>query len=469
MLPQQPQSLRQKYLTASLKGDIDTILELIKKECTNFKRSILLDCFNNACEGGHQNIIKIINKYTQKYPTSAKRANLGTLPTFYYAFKSGNLDIISSIIFQTHSIYKEYDSLSWRYGLYGACESGRVDVFKMYKNHVCVTRFYIDECLTYACRSDNNLDLVKHLIKQGAANWNGGLKNACKYGQLKMIEFMIKKGADDWDSGVYAACDGGYINIVKLMYDLGALKSSRLSSRLFAACIEGHTDIIDLLIENGAKCWGEGLRGACIGGHVEIAKFMIKKGVICEKDGMDGMDGMDGVDGVDGVDEVNEAEYRKNIANINYCLQMACTNKHFEIVKLLLRTFNKIIDWYKGLSHACVGDVSIVKYMLDHHTYSVENLNDMLLNTDKYSVDIITLLFNNGANYFEHLCDTSDFKLYSWYLKYICFDHDNRYLQYLQNYPPCVLFVGSLLTSKYNKKCCIKKLPVELFKLLNEF
>lgn len=93
----------------------------------------------------------------------------------------------------------------------------------------------------------------------------------------------------------------------------------------------------------------------------------------------------------------------------------------------------------------------------------------------------------DDSNGLECLSRVNDFKLYCLWCEYkgVWYDDsdesnrpdrfyrpdgpDCKWLRLLAEYPPCVLLVGCLLTSKNNKQCYVKKLPVELFTLLTQY
>jgi len=71
------------------------------------------------------------------------------------------------------------------------------------------------------------IEIVKFMIEKGAKDWNCGLEDSCRNGQMEMVKFMIECAEKndknmDWNYGLYYACEGGYLEIVKLMIEKGA-------------------------------------------------------------------------------------------------------------------------------------------------------------------------------------------------------------------------------------------------------
>jgi ankyrin repeat protein len=163
-----------------------------------------------------------------------------------------------------------------------------------------------------------NLGIVEHLLdycQNNIPDWNDGLYDACRGGQLEIVNLMIKKGANDWNLGLEYACEGGHfaydnahstrfaydnahstrfaydnarstrfaydnarstrLEIVNLMIEKGA---DDLDSGLSSACGSGNLEIVNLMIEKGANDWYNGLSNACYYGHLEIINLLIEKG-----------------------------------------------------------------------------------------------------------------------------------------------------------------------------------------------
>ncbi len=99
---------------------------------------------------------------------------------------------------------------------------------------------------------------------------NQNLCNACRDNDINLVNELIKQGANDFNRGLRWASFKGNVEIVKLMIENGA------TDGLWNACYGGNIEIIELLIGKGANDFNQGLIGACRAGHIEIVKLMIE-------------------------------------------------------------------------------------------------------------------------------------------------------------------------------------------------
>lgn len=495
-------SLEQYYLDTSEVGDFEAFINLIKKETKTFKSNELLrKCLNNACEGGHKKIVVAILKYREitNYPLQIFGINWGCYGYYalYYAFKGGNIDIINMIAWRTfsytrHQLSKEY---IWRYGLMGACESNRINIFETYVNKVSCTSDFINDCFQNACLSDNNIDMINYLITKGATLWDGGLLYACRGGCIQNVKLMIKHGASDWDNGMYEACFAGHAEITELMIDCGAKFTTKniyhacrhglikiikcmytmcvgicYGTCLFEACKNNQMEVVNFLLPRiSTYYYNHGLEGACAGGHLNIAELMIQKGAANLESSLYAACVHDQIDAVKFMIAAGASDPHGR------CLRTRGFCNNIDVLKAL--TIRETMDWDEGLLAVChSGNIKTVKYILENYPNKpipITKLNRALDKARNHvnGVDIVNLLLQNGADNLKLLKGFTDFKLYCRYLN--CLNiipnkNNGNYLKYLKQFPPYILFIGCRLT-KLNKNCCIKKLPVELFKLLSEY
>ena len=96
--------------------------------------------------------------------------------------------------------------------------------------------------LLYGVCSEGDINDVLDAIKEGANDWNWGLRGACEGGHMNIINLMIEKGANDWNWGLCGACRGGHMNIINLMIEKGATNIRGMYSYP-----KKHNNIISLL------------------------------------------------------------------------------------------------------------------------------------------------------------------------------------------------------------------------------
>ena len=108
--------------------------------------------------------------------------------------------------------------------------------------------------------NQNNKDMIKLLIDEGARYDENSLASAVREGDIDIVElFMKDKNVDDINNLnlINIASRYGYKNIVKLLIDKGAnvniISSNYNNTALMQAATYGYKDIVELLIDNGAS------------------------------------------------------------------------------------------------------------------------------------------------------------------------------------------------------------------------
>lgn len=124
----------EKYIAACLDGDVDKVTFMLKYEGTKMKSDAFLNkCLENACEGGHYEIFRLIMDYRDI-------TDCIDYYIIHLACKSGNMDIISQLsdiitngrngsnnrIGRLNTEEIHYNAIS------GICYSGKLDIFKLY-------------------------------------------------------------------------------------------------------------------------------------------------------------------------------------------------------------------------------------------------------------------------------------------------------------------------------------------------
>lgn len=491
-------------------GNLD-IIKLIIKMCTLTNKGIEMErmwCYGlrGACKGNNIDIFKM---YMHKIPPSLFGGTWCWFDNYclQHVCETGNMKFIKFII------KKGY--IGWHFGLLGACEGGHMKIVKYMTNKFthydkkkgCATHrsiYNINDCMMVACIS-GNIQIVKYLIKKikyfkdthdlercleyylqyacrgghvelieyfmsiGAKDVNSAMETACRWGNIEIVKIMINNGATNWNQCLEEGCRGGYNDIVKLMILKGA---NAYNIGLKYACGGGCLEIVELMLKNGGIYYDEGLRMACSMGNIEIIKLMASKNI----DLYSGLYNACFYEYVE-LAEMIISKDKNGTIDYNTILENACTYGNTRIVKLLVEKGAN--NWRGGLMHGCeFGKVKLVQLMLKYgsDTLTTSDLTEALKQNVRSHrcVEISILLISKGAvitaemikqlnkiPYNYHF--TSDFKLYCLCCKYKYFSLNTSYYdQILKKYPAYILFVRC----RVGKKCCINKLPTELFRLL---
>lgn len=363
----------------------------------------------------------------------------------------------------------------WRECLQAACSSKNIEMVK-YLYDMNETSMYWNECIHDACRSEN-MEILKFVVsviqkKEGEGgkgrgrgrgrgqkdtiNWNSGLFVACFYNSVEIIEYMISKGATDCVALMYTCCGVGNIKIVNIISDL-LVKMEKTdlvpewNEGMSGACAGGHIEIVKMMISKGATNWNEALSRAYK--NTEIVKLMLEHGATrfdsCLEHACE-------------LGDLNLAllVVEKGATNWNGGFMSACEYGHIELVKLMLKCGDDSIKAkcvYKGLETNINGATcaDIIRLLIG-----------ILISdkgSDKDSVDNFKCL--------EYL-KIHNLNLYRLYCKYTGKKPENvDYIHILKKHPPYILMLGCRVRTDdtYINKCSLKRLPDELFALLDQY
>lgn len=505
-------SLEKKYYDACTKGDIVTIEYMTKKEGKSLKSDYFLaECLRRLCNGAdngadnganngannnsnnHINACKIIIQYRDVSKINSQHDMV------VYACKKGKLKFVKYYLntpFNTHYIKRNPDFLTAY--LYYSCKSGCLDLIK----------FMLQKVGT-SCFKSLNWENLEHWDIRVITKC---LQNACESGNIESVNLFVKhkKYRDLIHKYMSEACAGGNIEIVKLVIGYGdGDGDGKLASKLtfnpnymFQAGCGGNIDIIKLLVQTEFKYseyFDSCMRGACFGDHIEVVKYIIDTinlvddinmeecmNIVCSCNRLDIVKFMveKGPTNfnvyartasmyLNGDSEILKFMVEKGADDFDLYLYHACFYGDLDFVRILVeKGIEKgITNWNNGLLGACKGNnLDLVKLMIK---YGATNLNECLHAVKNTNLDIvidtdtINILLLNGANDFDCLLDSKDFRLHCLWLKFIGIKpdrHNAQWLQLIKDYPPYVLLVGSLLSK--NIMCSIRRLPVEIFTLL---
>lgn len=454
--------LEQKYLDACSEGNVCEVDCMLRKESKKLKTRIFLTkCLKNACEGNHIGVCETLVQYLAPI---IKGYSDYIWSIFKHAVKTNRLNI-----FKTYLQYVPMDDQLSNTCLYKACKFGNIYFINFMLNKIGgkITENILNVCLKYVCMS-GNFENVNMIIKLGATDWNCGLigasqgnnvnmvkymrskgakfndfSKACQGGNIEIINYFIHNGVLNWELGFCGACRGKNIEIIKLIMDKSPTPNRNISDGcMYDMTRKNNIEIMKFFFDQGFTisnlayytCY------ACRHGSTQLAKIMIDKCVIT------------------GISFDNY--------NMCMCLYYACSNNDHELVNFLIEKGDT--NWNEGLLGSCIGGhVELVKLMIK---YGATNINEGMNMSDLENDDVIITLINNGANNLNKLKKSTNFRLFRSWCKFknITQYHKNvRYLKYIARHPPYVLMVGC--RSSKNVKCSVKRMPDEMFVLLNRY
>lgn len=504
-------ALEQKYINACYTGDSNTVKYMIEVENKKFKNNNLLNkCLLKACEGGNYDIFE--NLITYRKDILSTRYTNKLHDCLKCAFRGNNIRIIDKVveIFGEHTIEynnnrTDLDSIVPSICALFACTGGNLEFFKIFiKTSYNETPEDIKNtykvCLYQACCS-GNFDLVKQIIdtiiRENILILSDEimytmLQNAVSSGNVKIVSLIIEHGVADCLYTLHSACRGGHYDIVKLFFEKyedsivsnGHFKSN-INDYLSSACYGNNIDIINLMISKGATDWDKGLIGACEGGCEDIVVLMLEKGATMLNHGLFFMlrenvyNHNSNFYNLENITNTYDGTYirivkcliKHGASEFNLCLKYACYCGDVEFAKKLI--LQGATNWNEGLKAACYkGCINSVKLMLEHGATELNDGMKQAMDGNK-DVDILNLLISKGANNFGCLKNVCDLKLYRLYCKDVNKKPDaDTHLKLVQESPYYILLVGCIV-ARHNvmchKDCHIRKLPVELFRLLSQY
>lgn len=473
--------IEKKYYDACFVGDIDTVTYMVKKEGKTLRNNskFLTGCLKRACDGGNVEVYKMIADHFNTLGSKVWNISGQLGDVALYACKTGKLAIVVCYLNMGR-----YDQSSYMAMLLRSCKSGNVELIKLMLSEVYDkfgygfsadgsmfgrndVRYNTTYHLQNACKS-GNIESVKLFIGTSDinTNWEKCFKMAYRSGNSEVIKFITQKSklVARGDFGIlYEAGKSGNVDIFNSLFfhDTPIDESYIYRYFILGACWCGHIEVVKLIFQKvNVGNLDKYIDNACRKGHIEIVKFFVEKGAMnwniyataaCQqlRDNL----------------EIVEYMVENGANNFNEYLYYACFHGWLDFVYFLVK--KGATDWNTGLRGACNGGhVDLAQLMIK---YGATDLNEILGNCENSYVDLQRVLILGGANQFRHISNTYDFKLYSMCktVGKLCNRNNLKWLQLLVEYPPCVLLVGSIIT--INNKCHIKRLPKELFVLLDQF
>lgn len=506
--------LKQKYCTACLEGDIDTVLYMINYENASLKKyELMYKCIKNSCRGGHYDIFIILLDYKDiTQAMSSKRLS----KLLRCSYVGNNTNIITKVIeIFTNSASDFSETTMWYCRLLGTAESGNLELFNTYVNDAILEDLYyinintFRNCLVGAIKKGKNIRLVEYILNEitkfkGSTSEIIGfyikesLKFASSVGNLEIVNLIINQTCVNWETNDYtnavvSACSKGHIDVVKFMVEkVEKIENvpKYFNTAMCQADYENHGDyvkyveIVKLFEDKGAIDFRTCVINACLRGRLDIFKFMIKK--ICEMREMKGIYGAEfntflhyACNGYLQAKPNSNADHpeiikiltQQRAINLITCLSYACCVGDYELAKNSIEYGAR--DWDEGLKYACKGGhIKLVELMLENGAIDIERGMEYATVYSE-NVDVMHLLVNKGATNLEPLMCIYNFRLFCMYCSMNNAKPTKKvYLKLLQKYPPYVLLIGSKANIKHRKISQIsqishiKRLPVELLRII---
>lgn len=501
-----------EHLNHACRGNNLEIVKFLIKQCNSVDWKNII---NEACYGTSPDIFEYaMTKYknTQKRKLSLYNGQYETLyDDLIRACTGGCIEIVKFLISNSANISSEC--------LKAACEEGHIEIVKLLISE-CGTngtngtndrnRISLHYGITYAC-SGGHIEIVELLVSKGPKRlccYDNGLSAACKKGHIKIIELMISKGATCFNRGLVSACTGGHIEIVELMISKGADNFYEGLKELIYRnhdCIEivglfishgfnintfintfvitdymrvkllqyGHVKNMELFIRyRMVRILHDDIYIACEYAQIKMVEFLISKGASISTDTL-----VCACEGgcIEIVQTIIDHCIKLNI-NLDWeaGFIIACSKHYLEIAKLMVS--KGATNFNAGLLKVCKWDSDwdkntklMAQFLLEN---GATNINEAFYRSypDWIKADIIHFFIKYGLSLYnitKYNNITNDFRLFCLCCKNGEIKFDKQiYTELLSKYPVYVLFVESRVAGK---ECCVKKLPVELFRLMSEY
>jgi hypothetical protein len=250
------------YRAACQGGDQNIITLITKKGYDLYKKVCSINEWytaglEGAALGGHRHIfVSILTRL--KNTNSVLNEQL-----LEAACEGGNEDIVK--------IVKHKVGINLASGFIAACLHGHKNIFNMLYNIISKNPMYDHlECWIAGLSSafkGNHTEIINFMINvlepikppdPWTGRWNEAFYGACYSGNTDLIKMAIKKGAGPnggWNRGLEGACEGGQLELVKSMIKKGAAKidNENLHRCLLITSMDNHYKIQEYLISKGAS------------------------------------------------------------------------------------------------------------------------------------------------------------------------------------------------------------------------
>ncbi|XP_071135364.1 uncharacterized protein [Mytilus edulis] len=162
--------------------------------------------------------------------------------------------------------------------------------------------------------------LKVHLTESDVDSLKSPLLLSCKMGYVDFVLYLVGKWNRLLEYSIYEtetplseACSMGYFNIVKFLVDSQKNIDLQRTEPIELACKKGHLHIVEFLLTQGVyQDLTQTFRDSCANGYTDIVLLLIKK-------------------------EPNLLELIRELSGRSNVLNMACTNGHEKVVRILLR------------------------------------------------------------------------------------------------------------------------------------
>lgn len=392
-----------------------------------------------------------------------------------------------------------------------ACANGNIDALQI-AFKAAEKNKYLDrgaETYTRAACVNNHVNIITWFIDNNYQIYHTSvIYSACQYNCIEIIDTIVEvaNNANNVNNNFFktcswgGACKGGNFDVLiyldnkgirpqidvlridtffNIFHDIGCGGNSKILTKVLN-CVEGYSLIngFDTFRSNNEMriIYDQIFRGACSTNNKHMIKLAINRG----------------------------------FNNWNFGLEYACHSNNMEVVQLMVQ--HGANNWNQGMMSACSSDsydssnskcLEIIKYMVE---CGANQFNDGLLRAcgsgnieasklmiqygandwdrgllkccqwgtiDKpSSIYLIKLFINKGGTFLKFLVNVNEFSLACYYCsRYAKEDpsNDTKCNKLLVTYPVYVLLCCKACADQKIETCCIKKLPLELFRLLHAY
>ena len=218
-------------------------------------------------------------------------------------------------------------------------------------------KYFLDKAMAEVVKIKEK-DLIEFFISKGANNWNWGLFEAVRVKDRDLIEFFIsKEPKPDPNAGLSAAISIEDWDLINFFISKGA---EDWQDALVEAAATGNRELVDFFISKVGDNWGHqldyALDNASSNQHWDIAKLLLEKGANPEY----GLSGS----AYSGNKEMVDFFLEEGAENLNLALQMASAGNQKEMIDYLF--FKGANDLNSGLIGATIGqNLDLINFFIE--------------------------------------------------------------------------------------------------------
>jgi ankyrin repeat protein len=252
--------LEKIYDNACEGGNID-IIKIIQSQILDQKgrdmtsRELWRRALKKACVEGHTHAVKYIFSYESSYESTPEDnsipflGDISPLNLMYFAVASKNSSLVQFLM--SHHRTKAWDPSA----LFLAASNGSRELVDLLRDQTECSRFHLDDTLKAACVNGQEEIALTLISDPRTPLWDRGILDAAVRGNLeKVVDKLLTNKRQMGEYPLQEAAKSGNVGMLKKLLQIPRFISiDTIISSLYEAAYAGHQSIIDILLFNNRE------------------------------------------------------------------------------------------------------------------------------------------------------------------------------------------------------------------------